>query len=91
MARSIIPCDDPERCFICRRYRPEHVHHVLHGSYRALADRYGLTVHLCIRCHSDLHDKGLYDKELEEIGQEAFEAEYGHDEFMRIFGKNFKR
>lgn len=91
MARSIIPGDDPERCFICRRYRPEHVHHVLHGSYRALADRYGLTVHLCIRCHSDLHDKGLYDKELEEIGQEAFEAEYGHDEFMRIFGKNFKR
>ena len=87
MARSIIPGDDPERCFICRRYRPEHVHHVLHGSYRALADRYGLTV----RCHSDLHDKGLYDKELEEIGQEAFEAEYGHDEFMRIFGKNFKR
>ncbi len=91
MARSIIPGDDPERCFICRRYRPEQVHHVLHGSYRALADRYGLTVHLCIRCHSDLHDKGLYDKELEEIGQEAFEAEYGHDEFMRIFGKNFKR
>ena len=91
MVRSIIPGDDPERCFICRRYRPEHVHHVLHGSYRALADRYGLTVHLCIRCHSDLHDKGLYDKELEEIGQEAFEAEYGHDEFMRIFGKNFKR
>lgn len=91
MARSIIPGDDPERCFICRRYRPEHVHHVLHGSYRALADRYGLTVHLCIRCHSDLHDKGFYDKELEEIGQEAFEAEYGHDEFMRIFGKNFKR
>lgn len=91
MARSIIPGDDPDRCFICRRYRPEHVHHVLHGSYRALADRYGLTVHLCIRCHSDLHDKGLYDKELEEIGQEAFEAEYGHDEFMRIFGKNFKR
>ena len=91
MARSIIPGDDPERCFICRRYRPEHVHHVLHGSYRALADRYGLTVHLCIRCHSDLHDRGLYDKELEEIGQEAFEAEYGHDEFMRIFGKNFKR
>lgn len=91
MARSIIPGDDTERCFICRRYRPEHVHHVLHGSYRALADRYGLTVHLCIRCHSDLHDKGLYDKELEEIGQEAFEAEYGHDEFMRIFGKNFKR
>ena len=91
MARSIIPGDDPERCFICRMYRPEHVHHVLHGSYRALADRYGLTVHLCIRCHSDLHDKGLYDKELEEIGQEAFEAEYGHDEFMRIFGKNFKR
>jgi len=91
VARSIIPGDDPERCFICRRYRPEHVHHALHGSYRALADRYGLTVHLCIRCHSDLHDKGLYDKELEEIGQEAFEAEYGHDEFMRIFGKNFKR
>lgn len=88
---SIIPGDDPERCYICRRYRPEHVHHVLHGSYRKAADRYGLTVHLCIRCHTALHDRGVNDKELEEIGQIAFERLYGRTEFMRIFGKSFKR
>ena len=88
---SIIPGDDPERCYICRRYRPEHVHHVLHGSYRKAADRYGLTVRLCIRCHTALHDRGVNDKELEEIGQIAFERLYGRTEFMRIFGKSFKR
>ena len=87
---SIISDDLADKCYICGRY-PQHVHHMLHGSYRKMADKYGLTCHLCYKCHNDLHDKGLKDRELQEVAQEAFEKKYGHDEFMRIFGKNFRR
>ena len=88
--KSIIPGDDSEKCFICRRYGPEHVHHCLHGCYRKLADKYGLKVHLCVSCHMLLHDKGRYDRELEAIAQEAFEEKYSHEEFMKLFGKNWR-
>ena len=89
--KSIIPGDDPEHCFICGRYGPAHVHHCLHGSRRAAADKYGLTVHLCSRCHMELHDHGAHDADLEEIAQAAFEEQHTHAEFMKIFGKNFRR
>lgn len=68
--KSIIPGEDDKRCFICQKYGPEHVHHCLHGPYRWLADKYGLTVHLCVSCHMLLHDKGRYDRELEALAQE---------------------
>ena len=85
---SIVKEDSPERCYICGIY-PTQVHHMLHGSMRAKADKYGLTCHLCLGCHMDLHDKGIMDRELQKDAQEAFEAAYGHDEFMKVFGKNF--
>lgn len=81
--------DSAERCFICGK-RPHHVHHMLHGVYRKAADKYGLTCHLCYECHLRLHDRGEHDRELQAIAQIEFEEQYGHDEFMRIFGKNFK-
>ena len=88
---SIIPGDDPDHCFLCGRWNPEHVHHCLHGSRRKAADKYGLTVHICTTCHMELHDHGDHDRDLEETAQEAFEKRYGHDEWMRIFGKNYRR
>lgn len=54
-----------------------------------MADKYGLTVYLCLNCHMALHDKGIHDKDLQRLAQEHFESQYGHDEFMRIFGRNF--
>lgn len=62
---------------------------MLHGIRRAAADRYGLTVRLCPRCHRLLHDTGLHDLDLEQEAQWRFEKEHGHDEFMRVFGKNY--
>ena len=64
---------------------------MLHGIRRAAADRYGLMVHLCHECHMRLHDKGEHDRELEELGQIEFEKTHTHAEWMRIFGKNYRR
>lgn len=87
--KSIIPMDDPDRCYLCGRYRPEHVHHCMHGPNRKNADRYGLTVHLCTACHMALHDTGTKDLELEQTAQKAFESKYSRNEWMRLFGKNY--
>ena len=89
MKHTIISQDDPERCLICGKH-PDHIHHMLHGIRRAAADRYGLTCHLCHMCHSSLHDRGEHDRELEAMAQEAFENIYGHEKWMKVFGKNYK-
>lgn len=85
---SIISGDLEGRCFLCGK-PSAHVHHMLHGSMRKQADRYGLTCHLCFKCHEDLHNKGIKDRELQKTAQKEFEAKYGHDEYMRIFGKSY--
>ena len=89
MRNSIISSDNPEHCFICNRRNPEHIHHCLHGSYRFLADKFGLTVHLCVTCHMNLHDKGTFDRELQKIAQKAFEERNGHELWMKVFHKNY--
>ena len=86
--QTIIKKDSRDKCYICGR-RPDHVHHMLHGSYRKQADKYGLTCHLCNRCHMLLHDKGVKDRELQRDAQVAFEEIHGHTEFMEVFGRNF--
>ena len=86
--KSIILNDSADKCFICGRY-PQHIHHMLHGIYRKMADKYGLTCHLCCECHTLLHDKGVFDKELQREAQLAFEDKYSHQEFMEVFGRSF--
>ena len=87
---SIIKGDEKDRCYICGKYGEMQTHHLLHGTAnRKQADKYGLTVHLCHRCHMRLHDEGVFDRNLQRIAQKAFEAKYSHEEWMRIFGKNY--
>lgn len=75
---GIIPGDIPGRCFLCGRRGATEVHHMMHGSRRAMAEQYGLKVHLCRRCHAALHDAGQYDRD------------HTRAEWMRIFGKNYR-
>lgn len=86
----MLPDDSAEHCYLCGRYGPSDVHHCIHGTAgRNLADRYGLTVHLCHSCHMRLHDTGWMDRHLEQAAQRAFETDHSHEEWMRIFGKNY--
>lgn len=97
MSESIIPEDSEEYCFIHMKYlgvvvRPDHVHHCIHGvANRRIADREGLTVHLCERCHTALHDKGYHDLDLQQIAEQAW-MEYNKkaiEEWIALFGKNY--
>ena len=48
-----------------------------------------MTVFLCPACHMKLHDKGLHDRELEQIAQREFEKQYSHELWMQEFGKDY--
>jgi len=73
-----------------------HKHHIFYGSgHRKISDKYGLWVWLKPEKHNigreSLHMRpghGL-DLELKQRAQRAFEAEYGHEEFMKVIGRNY--
>ena len=86
-------------CWVCGSPNVE-LHHVYSGwANRCQSDKYGCTVYLCRRHHTNqLHgvhfDRDL-DLRLRRECQKAWEARYaknpygGHEEFRRIFGKNY--
>ena len=91
MAKSIL--QDEKRCFLCGSYLDLEEHHVFGGvANRRLSEKYGLKVHLCAFCHrgtEGVHSSYEANKKLKQIAQEAFEQKYSHEEWMRIFRKNY--
>lgn len=92
MTKSIMQ-KDMDCCYLCGRQYGLQVHHVMAGTAnRKLSDRYGLVVRLCAECHTG--DGGAqYERTLNQRlkaeAQEAFEAIYGHAEWMQKFRKNY--
>lgn len=80
---------ESEYCFECDKPVTEE-HHLIFGKNRKNAEDWGLTVRLCPQCHRRLHDK---DEQMamryRKMAQAAFEYKYSHEEFMRIFGRNY--
>lgn len=82
-------------CYICGIYGPLENHHVFHGPYRKKADRMGLTVHLCHRCHNDppcgVHHSREADRRLKAEFQRKVMDNEGWDteRFIREFGRNY--
>jgi Zn-finger protein len=66
-------------CFICHKPYNLARHHCIHGrGLRQLAEEDGLWVWLCVKCHSDLHDKPdhPHDAELKKLAQQTFVYEF---------------
>lgn len=87
--RSIMPFD-VNTCIECGG-KGEHTHHCIFGYNRRNSEKYGLKVRLCSACHYRLHnqDEGLAMK-YRKLGQIYFEKTHTHEEYMRIFGKNYR-
>ncbi len=89
--KSIIQDENEEVCYICGQYA-QTVHHVLHGTAnRKLADKDGLVVRLCHKCHMNLHDHGSFDRELQRIAQTRWMEYYekSEDDFRERYGKSY--
>lgn len=87
--KSIIHGDSEDICYICGKHGRTELHHMLHGSYRSLADKYGLTCHLCPECHRALHDAGVHDRDLQQMAQREYERKYGAASFRAVFGRSW--
>lgn len=67
-------------------------HHCLHGTAnRKIAEKYGLKVWLCHKCHMDLHDWNTeLDRALQIRAQRYYESNIGtRKDFIREFGKSY--
>lgn len=79
-------------CFLCHRVCRTDKHHIFGASNRNKSEEYGLFVYLCPDCHTmaprAVHRNQEVMDWLHEIGQEAYEKEYG-DDFLQVFGRNY--
>jgi len=82
-----------EDCFFTHRSDRLERHHIFSHSNRKHSEKYGLKVWLTHDWHNEPPNGVHHNKEnmqtLHEYGQRLFEEEYGHEEFMRIFGRNY--
>lgn len=82
-----------KQCFLCGCQNLIEDHHIFGGANRTLSEKYGLKVYLCHYCHNEppngVHFNKERNRQLQAQAQEAFEKLYSHDEFMRIFGRNY--
>lgn len=82
-----------KECLVCKTIYGLHSHHIFGGRNRKLSEKYGLKVWLC-GWHHNLSDEGVHfdnklDNTIKQLGQRKFEAEHGHDEWMKVFGRNY--
>lgn len=87
--KSII--QDKEECYVCGITSGLHTHHCIHGNAnRKIADKYGLTVRVCYRCHTRIHDKDRnLDLSLIKLAQRKFEETHSREEWMELFERNW--
>lgn len=87
--QSIIQTD--KVCYLCGSVDSLQLHHCIHGNNRSRADKDGLTVWLCVRCHTNLHQRGWNDMALKRIAEAAWCRRYGSEEdFIKRYGKSYK-
>lgn len=86
--KSIMPFDK-YKCIECGD-PGTHTHHCIFGKNRKNSEKYGLKVRMCWKCHYRLHneDEALAMK-YRRMAQYYFEQKYSHEEFMKIFGRNY--
>lgn len=101
MSSSIIHDYSDGCCYLCKLLNGDYAakncleeHHIFGGPNRKHSEHFGLKVKLCIYHHRigahAVHDMGADEMELlHQIGQMGFERRYSHEDFVRIFGKNY--
>ena len=87
--KSIMPFN-VDVCIECGG-KGSQTHHCIFGPNRKNSEKYGLKVRLCYMCHHRLHNEagnGLALK-YQQLAQMCFEETHSHEEYMKIFGKNY--
>ena len=90
--KSIVQSGE-HRCFVCGSMRELELHHMMPGvANRRLSTRYGLVCWLCHTHHTGrfgVHRDYDLMVQLKREAQAAFERKYSHEEWMKIFNRNY--
>ena len=86
-----------KECYICGCTVEELLspHHCISGrGRRDNAERLGLKIWLCYRCHKALHDKDNndadFDLQMKQLAQRTFEEKIGtREEWIKLFWKSY--
>lgn len=90
----MIKLQNCKECYVTQRTDGLQKHHIIYGTAnRKKSDKYGLTVWLRPEFHTG--EMGVHggnktlDLKLKQLAQREFEKVYGHDEWMKVFGRNY--
>lgn len=82
-----------KECYITHSTLDLHKHHIFMGPFRNKSEKYGCWVWLRADWHNmsnyGVHFNQPLDQYLKKEAQKAFEDKYSHEEFMKIFRKNY--
>lgn len=89
LVKSIIQAE--RRCFLCRAVVGLDEHHLLEGAYKKIAEKLGLKIYLCRRCHKAVQENEENMQKLRELGQLKAMKHYKWtaDQFRGVTGRNF--
>ena len=101
MAKSIMHNKQDGTCYLCmllnhdyeRRYNLQEHHIFMGNKEHKLAEHYGLKVYLCLQHHTAgpqaVHNNYELARLLQRKGQEAFVQKHSHEEWMRVFARDY--
>jgi len=89
--RFSIICPDTSKCVVCGSNWLITTHEIFVISNRTNSMLYGLTIPLCLECHSKYQNNKSFNDKWHIVGQTAFEKYYPNLEFVKIFYKNYKK
>lgn len=92
MADSILQTE--RECFLTGAVDGLHRHHIFRGPRRPASEKWGCWVYLRWDLHNGsdycVHKDKKLELQLQQQCQERFEELYGHEKFMKVFGKNYR-
>ena len=85
---------DEKVCYLSGRTDQLELHHIFFGAgRRKLSDKYGMVVWLTHDLHNEppngVHFNVGLRRQLERIGQQAFQERFPDKDFRKIFGQNY--
>jgi len=88
-SKSII--QDEKRCYLCQTVVGLDRHHCLEGAFKKIAEKLGLWVWLCRRCHKTVQGNEDNMQRLREIAQLKAMKHYKWTatQFKGVVGRNF--
>ena len=91
MSKSIM--QEEKECYLTGATQGLHKHHIMRGSRRKQAETWGCWVWLRADWHTgtlySVHEDKRLERQLQIECQQRFERLYGHEKWMRVFGKNY--